>query len=117
MEPIPAAAWRVAAVVTIGSFVAGLDGSLISVGLETLGRQLGTSLTSTQWVSSGYLLAMAATLPACGWLSRRLGAGRLWLWACSRSRPSSAPSHRMSVCSSFSGYCKALRAVCSPRQA
>lgn len=38
-------------------------------------------MTSTQWITSAYLLALAGALPASGWLSRRLGAGRLWLWS------------------------------------
>ncbi|HEY4460611.1 MAG TPA: DHA2 family efflux MFS transporter permease subunit, partial [Pseudonocardiaceae bacterium] len=28
---------------------------------------------------TGYVVAMAVSLPLCGWLSRRIGAGRLWL--------------------------------------
>ncbi len=50
-------------------------------GLKTIGRDLHASLTSTQWIASAYLLALAGALPASGWLSRRLGAGRLWLWS------------------------------------
>jgi EmrB/QacA subfamily drug resistance transporter len=78
---IPPEVWRIALVIVFGAFMAGLDTSLVNVGLETIGRRLHSSLTSVQWVTSGYLLALAGALPACGWLSRYLGAGRLWLWA------------------------------------
>jgi len=77
--PIPASVWRLAAVLAFGAVMAGLDTSLANVGLDTIGRQLGASLGATQWITSAYLLALAGALPACGWLSRRLGAGRLWL--------------------------------------
>jgi MFS family permease len=78
---IPPEVWRIALVIVFGAFMAGLDTSLVNVGLETIGRQLHSSLTSVQWVTSGYLLALAGALPVCGWLGRYTGAGRLWLWA------------------------------------
>jgi EmrB/QacA subfamily drug resistance transporter len=78
---IPASVWRLAAVIAFGAVMAGLDTSVANVGLDTIGQGLGASLASTQWITSGYLLSLAGALPACGWLSRRIGAGRLWLAA------------------------------------
>ncbi|MBO4160074.1 DHA2 family efflux MFS transporter permease subunit [Micromonospora antibiotica] len=78
---VPAPVWRVAVVLASGSVMTGLDTSLVNVGIEIIGRELDASLTAMQWINSGYLLALAATLPTCGWLSRRIGTGRLWLWA------------------------------------
>jgi len=79
--PIPGRTWRLAVVLALGGVMAGLDGSIVNVGLATIQDDLDASLTAVQWVSSGYLLALAAALPVCGWLSRRVGAGRLWLWS------------------------------------
>jgi hypothetical protein len=56
---VPPEVWRIALVIVFGAFMAGLDTSLVNVGLETIGRQLHSSLTSVQWVTSGYLLALA----------------------------------------------------------
>ncbi|WP_281896178.1 DHA2 family efflux MFS transporter permease subunit [Micromonospora humidisoli] len=78
---MPVPVWWIAAVLASGSVLTGLDTSLVNVGIETIRRDLGASLTEAQWISSGYLLALAATLPVCGWLSRRIGPGRLWLWS------------------------------------
>ncbi len=78
---VPTSVWRVATVLASGSVMTGLDTSLVNVGIEIIGRDLDASLTETQWINSGYLLALAAALPVCSWLSRRIGAGRLWLWA------------------------------------
>ncbi|WP_432897701.1 DHA2 family efflux MFS transporter permease subunit [Micromonospora matsumotoense] len=78
---VPASVWWIAVVLASGSVLTGLDTSLVNVGIEAIGRDLGASLTEAQWINSGYLLALAATLPVCGWLSRRMGAGRLWLWS------------------------------------
>jgi EmrB/QacA subfamily drug resistance transporter len=81
LDAVPAEVWRVAAVIVFGAFMANLDTSLVNVGLDTIGRDLHGSLASAQWITSGYLLALAGTLPACAWLGRHLGPGRLWLWA------------------------------------
>lgn len=70
---------RLTAVVVLGGFMAGLDTSLVNVGLTTIAKDLHTGLAAAQWVTSGYLLALAAALPACPWLQRRLGASRLWM--------------------------------------
>jgi MFS family permease len=59
--------------------MAGLDTSLVNVGLNTIATDLHASLTSVQWITSGYLLALAAALPAVPWLQDRFGASRLWL--------------------------------------
>jgi MFS family permease len=39
-----------------------------------------TSLSTIQWVTSGYLLALAVMLPLNGWLVERIGAKALYLW-------------------------------------
>ena len=71
--PIPLAVWRLAAVIVLGAFMSGLDASVVNVGLETLARDLDTDLGAAQWVANAYLLALAVSLPICGWLGRRVG--------------------------------------------
>ncbi|SHM23716.1 DHA2 family efflux MFS transporter permease subunit [Cryptosporangium aurantiacum] len=78
--PISPQVWRLAGVIASGAFLSGLDASVVSVGLDTLTRDLDTTLATAQWVATGYLIAFAASLPLCAWLARRAGAGRLWLW-------------------------------------
>jgi EmrB/QacA subfamily drug resistance transporter len=73
--------WRMAWVIVLGAFASGLDTSLVNVGLNTIGADLDAGLPVTQWIATGYLLALAASLPLAGWLGRRLGVGRLWLAA------------------------------------
>jgi EmrB/QacA subfamily drug resistance transporter len=71
--------WKVALVVSIGSFMAQMDSTLVNVSLSTIGHTLGAPIASTQWIVSGYLLAMALMLPLNGWLVDRVGAKRLYL--------------------------------------
>ena len=79
-EPITREVWQLAGIIASGAFLSGLDASVVNVGLDTLTRDLGTTLATAQWVATGYLIAFAASLPLCAWLARRVGAGRLWLW-------------------------------------
>jgi EmrB/QacA subfamily drug resistance transporter len=81
LAAIPGEVWRIAWVIVLGAFMAQLDSSLVNVGIATISRRLSASLDTTQWISTGYLLALAAGVPVSGWLSRRVGAGRLWLGA------------------------------------
>ncbi len=78
---VPRSVWHIAITLAAGSVMSGLDTSLVNVGLNSIGRSLHSSLATTQWINSGYLLALAAALPVCVWIGRRFGAGRLWLWA------------------------------------
>lgn len=80
-ERIPWPVWRLALVIVFGAFLSMLDAAVVNVGLETIGRELGTGLDQVQWVATAYLLALAVSLPLCGWLGRKVGVGRLWLWA------------------------------------
>ncbi len=73
--------WRLAGVVVVGAFLSMLDGSIVTVGLDTVARDLGVDLARVAWVSNAYLLALAVSLPLCGWAGRRIGVGRLWLGA------------------------------------
>lgn len=77
--PIPWVVWRLSGVIVFGAFMSGLDGSVVSVALATLSQDLDADLAATQWVANGYLLALAGSLPACAWASRRFGAGTVWL--------------------------------------
>jgi MFS family permease len=56
-----------------------LDTTIVNVALATVGRELHTSLSTVQWVSTGYLLAVAMVMPLTGWAVGRFGAKRLWM--------------------------------------
>jgi MFS family permease len=40
-----------------------LDTTIVNVALDTLSRDLGAPLSTIQWVSTGYLLSLAAVIP------------------------------------------------------
>ncbi len=72
--------WKVVSVAAIGSFMAQLDATVVNVSLASLAADLHVGLAAIQWVTSGYLLALALMLPLNGWLVDRIGAKALYLW-------------------------------------
>lgn len=57
------------------------DTTIVNIAMHTLSRSLGASLSAIQWVTSGYLLSLAMSIPLSAWLSDRFGGRRAWLWA------------------------------------
>jgi EmrB/QacA subfamily drug resistance transporter len=82
--------WKITSVAVLGSFLAQLDATVVNVSLSSLAVDLHSSLTAIQWVTSGYLLALALMLPLNGWLVERIGAKSLYLWCFSVFTLSSA---------------------------
>ncbi|NEC66561.1 MDR family MFS transporter [Streptomyces sp. SID9727] len=72
---------RIAFILVLGTFMASLDATIVSVGLDRLTEEFGASVAEIQWVSSAYLLAVVAAVPASGWLAGRFGGRRVWLAA------------------------------------
>ena len=71
--------YLVAAVVIVGVIMSILDTTIVNVALEVLSRELNASLNTIQWVSTGYLLALATVIPMTGWMSERFGAKRVYM--------------------------------------
>src|SRR4029077_17640360 len=72
--------WKITSVAVLGSFLSQLDATIVNVSLSSLAVDLHSSLSSIQWVTSGYLLALTLVLPLNGWLVDRVGAKALYLW-------------------------------------
>jgi EmrB/QacA subfamily drug resistance transporter len=70
---------RVAVVVIVGAIMSILDTTIVNVALETLARDLEAPLATIQWVSTGYLLALATVIPLTGWAAERFGPRSVWM--------------------------------------
>jgi EmrB/QacA subfamily drug resistance transporter len=73
--------WLIAAVVIVGALMSILDTTIVNVALETLRTDLDAPLSTIQWVSTGYLLALASVIPLTGWAAERFGPKRVWMAA------------------------------------
>ena len=78
-DRIDARVWRISLVVILGSIMSILDTTIVNVALETLGRDLHSTVSEIQWVVTGYMLSLAAVIPVTGWAARRFGAKRVYL--------------------------------------
>nr|WP_252349722.1 DHA2 family efflux MFS transporter permease subunit [Acidomonas methanolica] len=70
---------RIASVVVLGSIMSILDTTIVNVAIRTLSRDFNASLETTQWVATGYMLALAAIIPLTGWAVDRFGTRRLYM--------------------------------------
>ncbi|MEN3284631.1 MAG: hypothetical protein V7607_5771 [Solirubrobacteraceae bacterium] len=70
---------RLCAVVVLGAIMSILDTTIVNVALDTLGGRLHTSLSTIQWVTTGYMLALSMVIPLTGWSAGRFGIKRMWM--------------------------------------
>ena len=78
---IDPAVWRTAFTIIVGALAVVFDTTIVSVALNDLGRELNAPLSTIQWISTGYLLAMFVTIPVAGWAQGVFGGKRLWIGA------------------------------------
>src|SRR6266511_2189635 len=67
------------AVVVLGTIMSILDVTIVNVAVPTLGSDFHASISTIQWVMTGYMLAFASVIPLTGWATERFGAKRVWL--------------------------------------
>lgn len=87
LEPPPAAIfarrksywWLVVGTVSIGSFMAQLDASIVQLLMPTIERQFGVGLGAASWVAVAYLLTLAACLPIFARLADMWGRKLLYI--------------------------------------
>ncbi|MBP0455407.1 DHA2 family efflux MFS transporter permease subunit [Kitasatospora sp. RG8] len=63
-----------------GGFLALLDTTIVNVSIEDTTARFG-GINQVQWVVTAYLIALAAVMPATGWLATRFGAKRVFATA------------------------------------
>ncbi|HEY4279811.1 MAG TPA: DHA2 family efflux MFS transporter permease subunit [Conexibacter sp.] len=78
-DKLPRRVWIVAAVVVLGAIMTILDTTIVNVAINTLSKDFDVSLSTIQWVSTAYLLALSTVIPLTGWAADRFGTKRLWM--------------------------------------
>ncbi|WKD32296.1 MDR family MFS transporter [Streptomyces xanthophaeus] len=74
---------KMAGVLLLALLMALLDETIVNVGVKTLSGEFGSPLATIQWVTAGYLLAVAVATPFAGWAVDRFGGRTMWLVAVS----------------------------------
>lgn len=73
--------WVVAGVVVFGIFMSVLDSTIVNIAIPRLQSVFGASLSSVQWVLTGYTLAQGVATPLTAFLSDRIGIKRFYVIA------------------------------------
>lgn len=79
LRPTPTVAVAIAYVTTM--FITGTDMQIVNVALPTLSREFAAPLSDVQWTTISYLLALAVTIPASGWIGDRFGLKQSFVFA------------------------------------
>ncbi len=66
---------------SLATFMQVLDTTIANVSLPTIAGNLGASSDQSTWVITSFAVSQAIALPLTGWLTRRLGEVRLFMWA------------------------------------
>jgi EmrB/QacA subfamily drug resistance transporter len=68
-------------VLVLGALTTLLDTTIVTIALDHLQTAFRATVTDTQWVSTGYLLAFVSVIPVSGWVSERFGSRATWMAA------------------------------------
>ncbi len=72
---------RLIVVLLTGAIPSLLDTSIVNVAVDTIGRDLHTTVSVIQWVITGYLLSFAMVIPLSGWALARFGGRAVWTFS------------------------------------
>ncbi|MEO8810573.1 MAG: MFS transporter, partial [Rhodanobacter sp.] len=65
---------------SLATFMQVLDTTIANVSLPTIAGNLGVSNDQSTWVITSFAVSMAISLPLTGFLSRRFGEVKLFMW-------------------------------------
>lgn len=68
--------WLIAFAVILPTFIEVLDTTVVSVALENIAGNLGSTVSNATWIQTGYLISNAIVLPAAAWFSGIFGRKR-----------------------------------------
>lgn len=72
---------QIALLVAASFFMEMLDGTIITTALPKMAVDFNTNLSTITLMISTYLVAVAVSIPLCGWLAQRYGKKRIWIIA------------------------------------
>src|SRR5438105_6339383 len=66
---------------SLATFMQVLDTTIANVSLPTISGNLGASASQSTWVITSFAVSNAIALPLTGWLRKRFGEVRMFVWA------------------------------------
>jgi EmrB/QacA subfamily drug resistance transporter len=65
--------------VILGMVMVILDSTIVNVALNPLQQEFHSTLSTIQWIVTGYTLALSAVIPLAGWMTDKFGSKRIFL--------------------------------------
>jgi len=72
---------RVAIILVVGALAPLFDSTMVNVAIHTIAADMKTAVSTVQWVTTGYVLAMGLTVPISGWATKRFGCKRSYIFS------------------------------------
>ncbi|MGB3254529.1 DHA2 family efflux MFS transporter permease subunit, partial [Buttiauxella gaviniae] len=66
---------------SLATFMQVLDSTIANVAIPTIAGNLGSSLSQGTWVITSFGVANAISIPITGWLAKRFGEVKLFMWS------------------------------------
>ncbi|HXW88276.1 MAG TPA: MDR family MFS transporter [Streptosporangiaceae bacterium] len=74
---------RLVLILIVGLIPSLLDTTIVNVAIDSVGRDLHTTVSTIQWVITGYLLSFGMVIPLSGWALSRFGSRTVWIFSLS----------------------------------
>ena len=72
---------RVAIVLLVGALAPLFDSTMMNVAIHTIAADMKATISTVQWVTTGYILAMGLVIPISGWATKRFGCKRSYIFS------------------------------------
>jgi len=81
LEPIPKSIMNITWILVLGAIMPLLDSTMVNIAIKHLSIDFSVGLDLIQWVITGYVLAMAISVPLAGWMAQRFNGKWLMIWS------------------------------------
>ena len=81
LEPIPKSIMNITWILVLGAMMPLLDSTMVNIAIKHLSTDFSIGLDLIQWVITGYVLAMAISVPLAGWMAQRFNGKWLMIWS------------------------------------
>ncbi|MCK9171269.1 MAG: multidrug efflux MFS transporter [Treponema sp.] len=72
---------RTAIVLVVGALAPLFDSTMVNVSVHTIASDMKATITTVQWITTGYVLAMGLAVPISGWATKRFGCKKTYIFS------------------------------------
>jgi len=72
---------KISLIMIFGSLAPLLDSTMVNIAIKTIAVDLNSTVSVIQWVTTGYVLAMAVVVPISGWAIQRFSGKYVYMFS------------------------------------